>query len=80
METFEPLSDTDIRQLLIRCSYDFCDLDHIPVWLVKKCQAELIKVIRNIVNTLLNVGVFLQFMEADLLKYRPVSHLSCLFL
>ena len=64
-----------------------------PTWLVKKCQAELIKVIRNIVNISLKAGVFPQSMKAALLKplikkpnldcnilsnYRPVSNLSFL--
>ena len=57
MEAFEPLSDSDIKQLLMRSSNAFCELDPIPAWLVKKCQIEVIKVIRHIVNISLNLGV-----------------------
>ena len=68
MEAFAPLSDSDIKQLLMKSSNAFCELDPMPTWLVKKCQAELIKLIRKIVNISLKAGVFPQAMKAALLK------------
>ena len=93
MEAFEPLSDSDIKQLLMKSSNVFSELDPMPAWLVKKCQTELIKAIRNIVSISLKAGFFSQSMKAALLKplikkpnldcnilsnYRPVSNLSFL--
>ena len=93
MEAFEPMSDSGIKQLLIRSSNAFCELDSMPAWLVKNCQAELIKAIINIVNISLKARVFPQSMKAALSKalikksnldcnilsnVRPVSNLSYL--
>ena len=68
MEASEPLSDNDIKQLLMKVSNAFCELEPLPIWLVKKCQAELITVIRSIVNISLKAGVFPQSMKPVLLK------------
>ena len=48
-EVFEPLSDSDIKQLLRRPSNVFWEHDPMPTWL-DKCQAEQTTVIRNFVN------------------------------
>ena len=68
MEAFELLSDSDIKQLVMRSSNTFCKLDPIPTWLVKKCQGEPIKVITNIVNISQKAVVFPQSIKAALLK------------
>ena len=68
MEVFEPLSDHDIKQLLMRSSNVFCELDHIPVWVVQKHSTELIEVVRNIVNISLKAGIFPQSIKAVLLN------------
>ena len=67
-DAFEPLSDSDIKQLLIKSSDAFCELNTMQCWLVKKCQAELTQVIRNILNISPEAGVFPQSMKAAPLK------------
>ena len=93
MEAFVPLSDSDIKQLAMKTSNAFCEVDPMPMWLVEKCQAELIKVITSIANISLKAGIFPQSMKAAPLKplikkstldcnilsnYRPVSNWSFL--
>ena len=56
MNVFEPLSVSDIKKGLMKASRTFCELDSMPACLVKECQAELIKVIRNSVNIPLKAG------------------------
>ena len=65
METFELLSNSDIKQLLMKSSNAFFELDAILPWLVKKCQVKLIKVIRKTVNF---PEIFPQSVKASLLK------------
>ena len=67
METFEPLSDSDTKHLLMRSSNTLCELDPIPTWLVKKRQAEINKVIGNIVSISINTGIFPQSRKGALL-------------
>jgi len=57
MDTFEPFSETDIRQLLKRSSNAFCAVDHIPTCPVKDCLDVLISPITNKVNNLFSLGV-----------------------
>ena len=61
-DTFEPFTETDIRQLLKRSSNAFCAVDPMPTWLVKDCW------ITNIVNKLLSLAVFPRSMKAALVK------------
>ena len=65
MDTFEPFTETDIRQLLNKSSNAFCALDPMPTWLVKDC---LDVPITNIVNKSLSLGVFPRSMKAALVK------------
>ena len=93
MDTFEPFTETDIRQLLKKSSNAFCAVDPMPTWLVKDCLDVLINPITNIVNKSLSLGVFPRSMKAALVKpliknhtldcnilnnYRPVSNLTFL--
>ena len=57
MDTFEPFTETDIRQLLKRSSNAFCAVDYLDV---------LISPITNIVNKSLSLGVFPRSMKAAL--------------
>ena len=52
----------------MKSSDAFCELDPVPTWLVKKCQAELIKIIKSIVNISLKAGIFPESAKTDLLK------------
>ena len=36
IDTFNPFTETDIRQLLKRSSNVFCAIDPMPIWLVKE--------------------------------------------
>ena len=85
MDTFEPFTENDIRQLVKKSSNAFCAVDPMPTWLVNP--------ITNIVNKSLSVGVFPRSKKAALVKplmknhtmdcnilnnYRPVSKLTFL--
>ena len=48
MDTFEPFTETDIRQLLKKSSNAFCAVAPRPTWLVKHCLDVLISPITNI--------------------------------
>ena len=63
MDTFDPFTETDIRQLLKRTSNAFCAVDPMPTWLVKDCLNVLINPITNIVNKSLSLGVFPRSMK-----------------
>jgi len=91
MDTFEPFTETDIRQLLKRSSNTFCAVDPISTWVVKDCLDVLRSSITNIVNTSLSRGVFPISKKAAIVKplikkhcincnilnnYRPVSNLT----
>jgi len=93
MDTFEPFTKTDIRQLLNKSSNVFFAVDLMLTWLVKDCLDVLISPITNIVNESLYLGVFSRFVKAALVKpliknhtmdcnilnnYRPVSNLTFL--
>jgi len=78
MATYEPFTETDIRQLLKRSSNAFCAVDPMPTWLVKDYLDVLIISITNMVNTSLSLGVFPRFMKAALVKPLIINHsLDC---
>ena len=68
MDTFEPFTETDIRQLLKMSPNAFCAADPMPTWLVTDCLDVLINPITNIVNKSLSLGVFPRSMKAALVK------------
>ena len=68
MDTFEPFTETDIRQLLNRSSNAFCAVDPVPTQLVKDYLDVLISPITYIVNTSLSLGVFARSTKAALVK------------
>ena len=63
MDTFEPFTESDIRQLLNRSSNAFRAVDPIPTWLVKDCLDVLISPIITIVINSLYLGVFPRSMK-----------------
>jgi len=93
MDTFEPFTETDIRQLLKKSSNAFCAVDPTPTWLVKDCLDVLINPITNIVNkSFIISGCFPKIHESCHCKtinkkphcnilnnYRPVSNLTFVF-
>ena len=55
MDTFEPFTETDMRQLLKRSFNGFCAVDPMLTCLVKDCLDVLISPITNIVNKSLSL-------------------------
>ena len=43
MDTFEPFTETDIRQLMKKSSNTFWAVDPMPTWLVKDCLGRIYK-------------------------------------
>ena len=68
MDTFQPFTETDIRQLLKKSSNAFCAVDLMPTWLVRECLNVLINSITNIVNKSLSLDVFPRSMKAAIVK------------
>ena len=73
-DTFEPFTETDIRQLLTRSSNAFRAVDPMPTWLVKDCLDILINPIINIVNKSLSLYVFPRSTKAALVKPLIKNH------
>jgi len=69
MDTFEPFTGTDIRQLLKKSSNAFCAFDPMPTWLLKDCLDSPISPIIYIVNKSLSLGVFPRSMKAALVNH-----------
>ena len=86
---FQPLSEDDIRKLIIKSPNKQCDSDPIPTWLLKECLDPLLPVLTFLVNKSLQIGYFPEewknALVTPLLKklgleliypnYRPVSGL-----
>jgi hypothetical protein len=93
LNTFKQLSIEAITCLIGRCGTKTCDLDPMPTNLLKLALTELAPIIRHIVNTSLQSGVFPEELKKALViprikkstldpaqcaSYRPVSNLSYL--
>ena len=93
MDTFEPFTETDIRQLVKRSSNALCAVHHMPKWLAKGRMGVLIIPITNIFNVSTSLCVFSGTMKPALVKplrknhsmdcnilnnYRPISNLTIL--
>jgi len=74
MDTFEPFTETNTRQLLKRSSNAFCAVNAMPKWLVKDYLNVLISPITNIVNKSLYLGIFPRSMKAALVKPLIKNH------
>ena len=87
----EPASEDEVRKIIMKSASKSCDLDSIPVNILKALLDILIKPITTIINLSLESGTFpLSFKEAhvtpllkkanlpvnNLKNYRPVSNLS----
>jgi hypothetical protein len=87
---FRPLSNDEVRKLILKSASKSCDLDPIPTWLLKHGLEELLPVIAYIVNESFESGIVpldfklallvphLKRMGLELLfpNYRPISNLS----
>ena len=59
METFNPFTEQDVTKLIEKLSDAFCQLDPLPIWLLKDCQEVLITPVTNIVNLSRSTAIFL---------------------
>ena len=81
MDTFEPFTETDIRQLLKKSSNAFCAVDTIFTWLVKDSLDILINPITALVRVISDIilsidqGMPLIFVLPDLsVPFNTVDH------
>ena len=68
MDTFEPFTETVIKQFLERSSNPSCKVDPMPTWLVKECQNVLNTLIRKIFNISISLGSFPKSTKLGLMK------------
>ena len=93
LDSVTEVSEDDIRKIIHSSPTKSCALDHIPTWLLKKCEDKLIPVLTLIVNTSLSCAEFPKelnraflttlikkiILDAEILKNcRPDSNLSFL--
>ena len=90
---FEPVSEEEVRRIIISSKATTCPLDSIPTALLKEFLDELLPTITILINNSLSLGVFPSTLKQavvkpllkknnldknDLKNYRPVSNLSFL--
>jgi hypothetical protein len=56
LETFRPLSEEEVYNIIVKSSNATCSLDLIPTWLLKLCAHELTPVIMKMINLSLSEG------------------------
>ncbi len=90
LDSFTPLSEQDVKKLIMNSKSTSCNLDPIPTWLLKKCLDVLLPVLTKMVNLSLKTGVFPDEWKLALViplikqlsletifpNYRPVSNLA----
>ena len=87
--TFKPLSEDDVKKLVLKSKSAYCDLDPIPTPLLKECIHVILPLLTRMINLSLQTGIFpmewklalvipliKKFgLELILPSYRPVSNL-----
>ena len=90
LESFAPVSDQEVHDIIMQSSNASCELDPIPSWLVKLCSNELTPILTKIINLSLEEGHVPDAWKIALLKpflkksgleavfenFRPVCNLS----
>ena len=81
LESFTPVSDQEVHDIIMQSSNASCELDPIPSWLVKLCSNELTPILTKIINLSLEEGHVPDAWKIALLKpflknFRPVCNLS----
>ena len=90
LESFTPVSDQEVHDIIMQSSNASCELDPIPTWLVKLCSNELTPILTKIINLSLEEGHVPDAWKIALLKpflkksgleavfenFRPVCNLS----
>ncbi len=89
---FKPLSEADIRKIILQSSNSSCELDPVPVWLLKDYLDHILPIITSIVNSSYDLAVMPEKLKYAILRpllkkiglelilnhFRPVSNLSFL--
>lgn len=90
LETFDPVTTDEIKQIIMTSPNTSCEVDPLPTWMLKNCLEEILPLITTLVNKSLSTGCFPHsFKEAiirpilkkpnmdmeNLKNYRPVSNL-----
>ena len=93
LDSFEPVTETEVNKILKNLSKKTCSLDVVPTWLIIECADSLTPAITSIVNCSLESGEMPVDLKKAIVKhllkkadldreclknYRPVSNLSCL--
>ena len=91
LNTFRDATEAEIWNIIKLSTVKSCELDPLPTWLLKECNAELIPLITDIVNMSLRESMIPKSLktahirpllkktglDSDILKnYRPVSNLT----
>ena len=91
LDTFQTVSQDDVRKIIHASPTKSCALDPIPTWLLKQCEEQIIPVLTLIVNVSLETAEFSDelkkafvtplikkaLLDCEILKnYKPVSNLS----
>jgi exonuclease III len=89
---FKLLSETEVKQILLKMNNKHCEMDPLPFWLLKECIDEFLPIITQIINASLQTGTMPQSLkhahiiptlkknnlELIMKNYRPVSNLQYL--
>ena len=93
LDSFEPVTETEVNKIFKNLSKKTCSLDVVPTWLIIECADSLTPAITSIVNCSLESGEMPVDLKKAIVKpllkkadldreclknYRPVSNLSCL--
>ena len=93
LSSFRPVSEDDVRKMIVKSSPKSCELDPMPTSLLFECIDEFVPAITHVVNESFLSGTFPSMFKTaivkpllkkpsldqdDLKTYRPVSSLSFL--
>ena len=91
LNTFMDATEAEIWNIIKLSPVKSCELDPLPIWLLKECKAELVPLITDIVNMSLRESMFPKSLKTALIRpllkktgldsyilknYRPVSNLT----
>ena len=91
--SFRPVSEDDVRKMILKSSPKSCELDPMPTFLLFECIDEVVPAITHVVNEYFLSGTFPSMFKTAIVKpllkkpsldqdrlknYRPVSNLSFL--
>ena len=65
---WDEISDTDTQKLIISRPAKHCNMDPIPIWLLKQCSWSLLLIIKSIINSSFISGLFPDTLKEAILK------------